>query len=77
MGTGEEDWQLRTGSVLAEDLRLVPSTLVWRLTATCNSGSRGSCILFWPPEGAGLTDTHPHIDIIKNKTYGLESRFSG
>lgn len=49
--------RLRTGSVLAEDMSLVPGTLVWRLTTICNSGPRGSCDLFWPPEGAALTDT--------------------
>jgi hypothetical protein len=57
MRAGEVDQQSRTGSVLTEDPSLVPSTLVWQLTTTSNSGSRGSCILFWPPGGAALTDT--------------------
>lgn len=56
MRTGEVDQQLRTGSVLTEDLSLLPSTLVWQLTTTSNSGSRGVCILFWPPGGTALMD---------------------
>lgn len=51
--------QLRTCTVLAEDLSLVPGTLVWPLTTACNSGSRGSYALFWPP-GALRSCTHTH-----------------
>lgn len=40
--------QLRALAAPAEDPGAVPSTHVRRLTAACDSGSRGSKALFWP-----------------------------
>lgn len=49
----KEGWRgssaVKNCTVLAENLNLVPSTLVWQLKTTRNSDSRGSCTLFWQP----------------------------
>jgi hypothetical protein len=48
-GAGEIAQLLRALAALAEDLSSFSSTLFCRLRTTCNSSSKGSSTLFWPP----------------------------
>jgi hypothetical protein len=45
-----------------EDLGLTPST---HMVAVCNSRSRGSNILFWPPKVPGMHVVHRNIHVGK------------
>jgi hypothetical protein len=59
---GEMAQWLRTCTVLPEDLTSNPSTHIEWLTITCNFGSRGSDVLFWPLWAlTRMCNIHPSI----------------
>lgn len=51
---------LRVHTAVAEGWSLGPSTRVQWFAKTCNSSSRGSSALCWPPWLPALTYTYPH-----------------
>lgn len=52
METGQERWlsSLRALTALPEDLGSGPSTDTGQLATACKCSSRGSNVLFWPPQ---------------------------
>lgn len=59
-GLERHDQWLRVCIALAKDPRLVPSILNEQPTTSCNSSSRGSDSLFWPPKTPTLIHTYTH-----------------
>lgn len=61
----------QTPAALPEVLSLVPSIQAWLLFTACNTSSRGSDAVLWPPvtPATHAIQSDPHIDVNKNKLH--------
>lgn len=73
---GKRAAQLRTLTAFPEDPRSVPSTPLKPLITACNSSSRGSTAVFWPPRALHISGAYSHIHTNKNK-YGISKHGIG